>query len=844
MNIYAFIARSLFTCLLLFSTVNTIADTPSKQQEFSQAEMVYVETLLKPPISQRVLQLLNDKDFILAAVRWQGMALEFAHPDLRKDKDIVLAAIQQNGMALQFSDYALRKDRKLVLSAIYQNAKALQFADHSLRSDKELVLSAVRRDNQVFKYATLKLRRDKQTVLEAVTIFSGNLESADLSLENKKSLILSLVQKKPSTCDTLFFSAGKHLKNDKGFILHLLRKAKCAGIFYDLNKHLWQDKEIVLFGVQRFGSNLANANTSLRNDRRIVMAAVKQDGDALQYASARLKNDKSVVYSAIQQSSYAFLFASPSLRKDKNIMALFAAKRHQGSLLYAQATEANRSRVLEAVKKRKIVLAYVRDEFKRDRDIVLAAVKKDGYSLRFAHKELQKDEEIVEAALKSLSKYKGVNSSKKRSRAEVLANIKKNKDAYAFLEERFHKDKEIVLASIEVSESFGYYHFDKISKRLKKDQEVIWALINKAINGKRTSSLNEKDPFNLLKYLHYISKPIKNKTRLLRLLRKQGLALQYASTRLKKDRDVVRTAIKQNGEALAYADIRFKRDRAVVSSAVRQSAEAFFFAHKALKTDSEILRFAILGKNTLSYLYGLLDKKSAKLIRKKVKVYNVKEGYYYIQKFNLSLKGIPSFYKEGYAIEPRVVFNKNKTKIAAILTLKPTNKSIVAVWNKKTGRLLYKTALHESWPSSYSELRFTPNSRRLVSVYQGDQGFIWNFTRYKKPIYCSMGSSIIDISNKSVLVHPADNVDGLYDLDTCKVIAKQRDMAAPKAKISSNNKILMVIPKGSMSKDKKNYYLYQPTEKPTFLLGNGHFSDRNYPGKVIIKEVRSKKRVR
>ncbi len=74
------------------------------------------------------------------------------------------------------------------------------------------------------------------------------------------------------------------------------------------------------------------------------------------------------------------------------------------------------------------------------------------------------------------------------------------------------------------------------------------------------------------------------------------------------------------------------------------------------------------------------------------------------------------------------------------------------------------------------------------------------------------GTTIIDINNESVLVHPVDNVDGLFDLNTCNLIAAQRNSSAPSSVISPDNKILMEFPKGSLSTLQKNFYQCLPLD--------------------------------
>ena len=53
--------------------------------------------------------------------------------ELRADRDIVLAAVRQNSRALQYATVELRADRDIVLAAVERNGRALEFASAELQ---------------------------------------------------------------------------------------------------------------------------------------------------------------------------------------------------------------------------------------------------------------------------------------------------------------------------------------------------------------------------------------------------------------------------------------------------------------------------------------------------------------------------------------------------------------------------------------------------------------------------------------------------------------------------------------------------------------------------------------
>jgi hypothetical protein len=78
----------------------------------------------------------SNKEFVLAAVTQYGMALQFAHDDLKQDMEIVLAAVTQHGNSLWYAHDDLKKDRVIVLEVVMQNGGSLYCAHDDLKNDE------------------------------------------------------------------------------------------------------------------------------------------------------------------------------------------------------------------------------------------------------------------------------------------------------------------------------------------------------------------------------------------------------------------------------------------------------------------------------------------------------------------------------------------------------------------------------------------------------------------------------------------------------------------------------------------------------------------------------------
>ena len=78
------------------------------------------------------------RQVVLAAVRSDGWALEFAAPDLQDDEEVALAAVQQEGQALQMASAALRADPTVVRAAVSADWEALDHAASELQGDADV----------------------------------------------------------------------------------------------------------------------------------------------------------------------------------------------------------------------------------------------------------------------------------------------------------------------------------------------------------------------------------------------------------------------------------------------------------------------------------------------------------------------------------------------------------------------------------------------------------------------------------------------------------------------------------------------------------------------------------
>jgi hypothetical protein len=75
----------------------------------------------------------NDREFILIALKENGLVLEYLDNGFKYDKEIVLAAVKQNGMALKHASDVLKNDLTIIAEALLQTSNSWQHIPEELR---------------------------------------------------------------------------------------------------------------------------------------------------------------------------------------------------------------------------------------------------------------------------------------------------------------------------------------------------------------------------------------------------------------------------------------------------------------------------------------------------------------------------------------------------------------------------------------------------------------------------------------------------------------------------------------------------------------------------------------
>ncbi|EFC42740.1 predicted protein [Naegleria gruberi] len=393
-----------------------------------------------------------------------------------------------------------------------------------ISNDRELLMVAAQTGHSITEYISDELLvSDRELILTAVRNNFRNYIMLDDDLQNDKFVILEALKGTKIALNQLPFEVFSDRE-----VMEACIGVELSGCLDYFNDDAREDRDLVLKCVRACGNDLNHASDLLRSDREIVLEAVKSNGGSLKFASQSLKSDKVIALEAMNNSLEAFPFISKDLKQDEEFInhcldnfKITSLKGINDSLMK------NRNVVMNLVRNG-MSLSVTPEGFRCDREIVLTAVARRGSDLQFASDDLKMDEEIIRTA------------------------VKQNSSALEYAHESFQLNKEFVLDSIGSKDSENcYLHPD-----LTGNRDFVLEAIRK--NGYLLHKTKFKDdfdmiieacksnPFSLFKLKLFQPGLFHNKSFALQVVAISGPLLQLFDERIKRDKEVVLTALEHD----------------------------------------------------------------------------------------------------------------------------------------------------------------------------------------------------------------------------------------------------------------------------------------------------------
>ncbi len=90
-------------------------------------------------------EILSDREFVIAAVNYDGTLLEYVPDKLKADKEIILIALNQNYNAYPFVAHELKIESDFIIPIIEKYPLLIDKAEENIKSNRDLVLKCIKK---------------------------------------------------------------------------------------------------------------------------------------------------------------------------------------------------------------------------------------------------------------------------------------------------------------------------------------------------------------------------------------------------------------------------------------------------------------------------------------------------------------------------------------------------------------------------------------------------------------------------------------------------------------------------------------------------------------------------
>jgi hypothetical protein len=343
-----------------------------------------------------------------------------------------------------------------------------------------------------------------------------------------------------------FLHADESLRNDRGFIIGLMKEEGGPGtaIYPYIPRRLRRDLDVlmVLHAAQDLfhlpepgevgGSKRYDIESFVAENAGRISEILEVFPNAMQYATPALLADKSLVLEA--------------LRKDCRLVAFLPSELLDDEEVILQANDLSNPS-----------LRFASERLRRDPGFVRRMIDINGQNIAYADEWMQRDRSFVmEAAHAGSSILKHVPERFKDDEEVMLRVIGDNPFSMRDASDRLRADKDFVLRAID-----GGLYYDCVEGPLRSDRDIVLHLAQRrpydfdkfpeAFRDDREIALAAVSADGYGHYLKHCSERLRDDPEfVLAALTHAPGPLQYASERLRRDRDFLLQAVESRPDCL------------------------------------------------------------------------------------------------------------------------------------------------------------------------------------------------------------------------------------------------------------------------------------------------------
>jgi hypothetical protein len=244
-----------------------------------------------------------------------------------------------------------------------------------------------------------------------------------------------------------------------------------------------------------------------------------------------------------------------------------------------------------------------------------AVLRKDGTALKYATPDGQNEKEMTTLALQSnADAFQYASPTIRGDRDFVLSLLKPGGQKawmatiFPHITEELKKDRELVLKLV----TCDCLKLESLDESFRDDPEIVSAAYGGLGYSLQYASERLRNDRDFVRkklglggytFFHYAGEKLKNdKAFVLELINSHRLlqgVYQYASAELRDDEEVARAALTYSGHLLPWAGNKVRNNKALVLLAIENTnGDAFDYASKNLKSDPEVIKAAKVKRSS------------------------------------------------------------------------------------------------------------------------------------------------------------------------------------------------------------------------------------------------------
>lgn len=163
----------------------------------------------------------------------------------------------------------------------------------------------------------------KIEVLKYIKNYKIDMINFPQNWNDEEILILELLNRHNNLDSTLYY-ASERLKNNKPFLLKLIRLNYRE--FEKLSEKFKDDKDIALEAIKKNWYNFHYFSERLKKDREFILEVIKSGRNIFYHLSKELKNDKEIIFEAVKCDVLILKELSNDFQNNPNLLNILEKK--------------------------------------------------------------------------------------------------------------------------------------------------------------------------------------------------------------------------------------------------------------------------------------------------------------------------------------------------------------------------------------------------------------------------------------------------------------------------------------------------------------------------------------